>query len=38
MLIVVVLFIPVVLAYQVWSYKLFSGRITDDDLAQEETY
>jgi cytochrome d ubiquinol oxidase subunit II len=38
MLIVVLLFIPVVLAYQVWAYKLFSGKITDDDLAHEETY
>jgi len=38
MLIVVVLFIPVVLAYQVWAYKLFSGKVTDDDLAHEDTY
>ncbi|WP_419662467.1 CydB1: cytochrome d ubiquinol oxidase, subunit II [Desulfosarcina variabilis str. Montpellier] len=38
MLIVVVLFIPVVLAYQAWAYKLFSGKVTDDDLAHEETY
>jgi cytochrome d ubiquinol oxidase subunit II len=38
MLIVVVLFIPVVLAYQAWAYKLFSGQVTDDDLAHEETY
>ncbi|BBO84693.1 cytochrome c oxidase assembly protein [Desulfosarcina ovata subsp. sediminis] len=38
MLIVVVLFIPVVLAYQIWAYKLFSGKVTDDDLAHEETY
>jgi cytochrome d ubiquinol oxidase subunit II len=37
MLIVVLLFIPVVLAYQAWAYKLFSGKITDEDLA-EETY
>lgn len=38
MLIVVVLFIPVVLAYQAWAYKLFSVKVTDDDLAHEETY
>ena len=38
MLIVVVLFVPVVLAYQVWAYKLFSGKVTDEDLAHEETY
>jgi cytochrome bd ubiquinol oxidase subunit II len=38
MLIVVLLFIPVVLAYQAWSYLLFGGKVTDEDLAQEETY
>ncbi|HSO19274.1 MAG TPA: cytochrome d ubiquinol oxidase subunit II [Desulfosarcina sp.] len=38
MLIVVVLFIPVVLAYQIWAYKLFSVKVTDDDLAHEEMY
>jgi cytochrome d ubiquinol oxidase subunit II len=38
MLIVVVLFVPVVLAYQVWAYKLFSVKVTDDDLAHEEMY
>lgn len=38
MLIVVVLFIPVVLAYQIWSYNLFSVKVTDSDLAHEETY
>jgi cytochrome d ubiquinol oxidase subunit II len=38
MLIVVILFIPVVLAYQAWAYKLFSVKVTDDDLAHEETY
>ncbi|WP_246805131.1 cytochrome d ubiquinol oxidase subunit II [Desulfosarcina cetonica] len=38
MLIVVLLFIPVVLAYQVWAYKLFSVKVTDEDLAHEEMY
>lgn len=38
MLIVVLLFVPVVLAYQTWAYMLFSGKVTDDDLAHEETY
>jgi cytochrome d ubiquinol oxidase subunit II len=38
MLIVVLLFIPVVLAYQAWAYFLFSTKVTDDELAQEETY
>lgn len=38
MLIVVLLFVPVVIAYQVWSYNLFSVKVTDADLAHEETY
>ena len=38
MLIVVLLFIPVVLAYQVWAYKLFSDKVTDGDLAHEDMY
>ena len=38
MLIVVLLFVPVVLAYQIWAYKLFSVKVTDDDLAHEEMY
>ncbi|MDL2268797.1 cytochrome d ubiquinol oxidase subunit II [Desulfosarcina sp. OttesenSCG-928-A07] len=38
MLIVVVIFIPVVLAYQAWAYKLFSGKVTDAEMASEETY
>jgi len=38
MFIVVLLFIPVVLAYQVWAYKLFSIKVSDEDLAHEETY
>ena len=38
MLIVVLLFVPVVLVYQIWAYKLFSVKVTDDDLAHEEMY
>jgi cytochrome d ubiquinol oxidase subunit II len=38
MLIVVLLFVPVVLVYQAWAYKLFSVKITDDDLAHDEGY
>jgi cytochrome d ubiquinol oxidase subunit II len=38
MLIVVLLFVPVVLAYQIWAYKLFSVKVTDEDLAHEEMY
>ncbi len=38
MIIVVLLFVPVVLAYQIWAYKLFSGKVTDEEMAHEETY
>jgi len=38
MLIVVLLFIPVVLAYQIWAYKLFSVKVTDDDLSHDVMY
>lgn len=38
MLIVVVISIPAVLAYQIWAYKLFSDKVTDADMAHEETY
>ncbi|MBT8341730.1 MAG: cytochrome d ubiquinol oxidase subunit II [Desulfatitalea sp.] len=38
MLVVVLLFIPVVLAYQIWAYKMFSGKVTQEDLAMEEAY
>jgi cytochrome d ubiquinol oxidase subunit II len=38
MLIVVILFIPVVIGYQVWAYNLFKGKVTREDLAYEEAY
>jgi cytochrome d ubiquinol oxidase subunit II len=38
MLVVVLIFIPLVLAYQIWAYKLFSDKIDDKDLAHEEAY
>ncbi|MFO7666415.1 MAG: cytochrome d ubiquinol oxidase subunit II [Desulfobacterales bacterium] len=38
MLVVVILFIPAVIAYQAWAYYLFSGKVTKDDLAYEESY
>lgn len=38
MLIVVVIFIPVVIAYQVWAYHLFKDKVTLHDLAEEEAY
>jgi len=38
MLIVVVLFLPIVLAYQIWTYNLFKEKVTVADLADEEAY
>jgi cytochrome d ubiquinol oxidase subunit II len=38
MLIVVLIFIPVVIAYQVWAYFMFSDQLSEDDLAAEEAY
>lgn len=38
MLAVVVLFLPIVLAYQIWTYNMFKGKITLKDLAEEEAY
>lgn len=38
MLVVVILFIPVVIGYQIWAYNLFKGKITRADLAYEEAY
>jgi cytochrome d ubiquinol oxidase subunit II len=38
MLIVVIIFIPVVIAYQIWAYNLFKGKVTGADLAHDEAY
>ncbi len=38
MLIVVILFIPVVIGYQVWTYNLFKGKVTEADLSYDEAY
>jgi len=38
MLAVVVLFLPIVLAYQIWTYNLFKGKVTLEDLVEEEAY
>jgi cytochrome d ubiquinol oxidase subunit II len=38
MLVVTLLFIPVVLAYQIWTYNLFKTKVTKNDLAYEEAY
>lgn len=38
MLGVVVVFVPIVLGYQSWSYNLFKSKTTTEDLAYEEAY
>ena len=38
MLVVALIFVPIVLVYQVWAYHLFSDKITEKDLALEEYY
>ncbi len=32
MLIVVIIFVPMVLAYQIWTYNLFKDKVTDEDF------
>ena len=36
MLIVALIFVPIALAYQVWAYHLFKGKVTSEDPAYEE--
>ena len=38
MLTVVILFIPVVLVYQIWAYNLFKDKLTIKNLTYEESY
>jgi len=38
MLTVVVVFVPLVIGYQIWTYKLFWNKVTDEDLAHDEAY
>jgi cytochrome d ubiquinol oxidase subunit II len=38
MLGVALTFVPIVIAYQIWSYYIFRGKVTRDDLASEEAY
>jgi cytochrome bd ubiquinol oxidase subunit II len=38
MLTVVVIFVPIVIAYQVWAYRLFRGKVTEADLNEEDAY
>ena len=38
MLVVVIIFVPIVLAYQAWAYNLFKDKVTEADLATDESY
>jgi cytochrome bd ubiquinol oxidase subunit II len=38
MLGVALTFVPIVIAYQVWSYYVFRGKVTEEDLASDEAY
>ncbi|SFN06284.1 cytochrome d ubiquinol oxidase subunit II [Thermodesulforhabdus norvegica] len=38
MLTVVLIFVPIVIAYQLWTYRLFAYPITDDEMAKSELY
>ncbi len=38
MLVVVIVFIPIVIVYQIWAYNLFKGKVTEKDLLYEEAY
>ncbi|MFC1515886.1 cytochrome d ubiquinol oxidase subunit II [Thermodesulfobacteriota bacterium] len=38
MLVVVILFLPIVIGYQIWAYNLFKDKVTKEDLAYEEAY
>jgi cytochrome d ubiquinol oxidase subunit II len=38
MLVVVIVFVPIVIAYQTWSYNLFKHKVVPADLAHDETY
>jgi cytochrome bd ubiquinol oxidase subunit II len=38
MLGVVLVFVPIVIAYQVWTYYLFRHKVTAEDLASEDAY
>jgi cytochrome d ubiquinol oxidase subunit II len=38
MLMVAVIFVPIVLLYQTWTYNLFKGKVTQEELTAEEAY
>ena len=38
MLVVAIIFVPLVIAYQSWVYFFFSDKVTEADLLEEEAY
>ena len=38
MFILALIFVPIVLAYQIWAYNLAKGKVTKEDLGYEEAY
>ena len=38
MLIVVIIFIPVVIGYQIWAYNLFKGKVTEAEISYDDAY
>lgn len=38
MLVVALIFVPIVIAYQIWSHYLFRDKVTPEDLASDEAY
>jgi cytochrome d ubiquinol oxidase subunit II len=38
MLAVALVFVPIAIAYQVWSYHVFRGKVTDKELASGDAY
>lgn len=38
MFVVALIFVPIVIGYQIWVYNLFKGKVTDKELSYEEAY
>ena len=38
MLVVALIFVPLVIAYQAWTYRLFSHKVTEQQLSLEDSY
>lgn len=38
MLVVVLIFVPIIIVYQGWVYILFRGKLTENDIRQEDAY